>query len=185
LAGFGLDRGGPGSYNPLFDNLEATGGLGMAIISTGAKAPDFDLKGAQGEKVRLAAAAGKPAVITFLKSTCPYCQAEAPRLAKALSKNRDKVALLGITCGQDTEKDIAQFAKAHGLDLPWGMDPDKRIRQAYGTTIVPTVVFVDKDGKVVKAYEGSTDGLASAVDQMIASLTGAGPVPEYDETGSG
>lgn len=157
----------------------------MAIISAGAKAPDFELKGAKGEKVSLAAAAGKPAVITFIKSTCPYCRVEAPKLAKVLSKHKDKVALLGIACGQDSERDITEFAKAHGLDMPWGMDPDRRVRQAYGTTIVPTLVFVDKDGKIVNAYEGSTDRLAPAVDQMIASLTGGGPAPDYKEVGSG
>ncbi len=159
----------------------------MATISPGAKAPDFDLKGASGEKVGLSARqpAGKPAVITFLKSTCPYCQAEAPRLAEVFSKHKDKVALLGVTCGQDSERDISQFAKQHGLDFPWGMDPNRAVRQAYGATIVPTVVFVDAKGKVAKAYEGSTERLPSAVDQMIGSLTGGGAAPDYDEVGSG
>jgi len=157
----------------------------MAIISAGAKAPGFDLKGAKGGKVSLAAASGKPAVITFIKSTCPYCQVEAPKLAEVLSKHKDEVTLLGITSGQDTERDITLFANAQGLDFPWGMDPGRKTREAYGATIVPTLIFVDSSGKVVGAYEGSTDGLAAAVDQMIAALAGGGPAPDYDEVGSG
>jgi cytochrome c biogenesis protein CcmG/thiol:disulfide interchange protein DsbE len=157
----------------------------MAIITAGTKAPDFDLKGAAGDRVSLSAAKGKPAVITFLKSTCAYCDAEAPKLAKVFAKHKDDVALLGIASGRDSERDIAAFTKGHGLDMPWGMDPDRKVRGGYGATIVPTLVFVDAEGKVLKAYEGSTEGLSAAVDQMIASMTGGGAAPDYDEHGSG
>lgn len=158
----------------------------MSAIKPGAKAPEFKLKGARGEQVSLSGASGEPTVVTFLKSTCPYCQQEAPKLAEAFAKHKgDAIAVLGITSGNDTEKDISDFAKRHHLDFAWGMDPGRRVRDAYGATIVPTLVFVGKDGNVAKVYEGSTDRLADAVDRTIQALVSGGPLPNYAEVGSG
>jgi peroxiredoxin len=158
----------------------------MPLVQPGAKAKDFTLQGTRGEKVPLSALKGKPCVLAFLKSTCAYCAEEAPRLGEVLKDHAgEEVNLVGVAAGNDDAKAIESFASKHGVDIPFTLDPGRKVRDAFGVSIVPTVVFLDKEGNVVCAYEGSTDKFADAVNQTIAHLTMGTPPPKYDQKGSG
>jgi cytochrome c biogenesis protein CcmG/thiol:disulfide interchange protein DsbE len=158
----------------------------MPLVEPGAKAKDFTLEGIKGEKVTLSGLKGKPSVLTFLKSTCEYCAHEAPRLAEVFKEHEgEEVNLVGVAAGNDDAKAIGSFASKHGVKIPWALDPGRKLRDALGLNIVPTLVFLDKEGNVVCAYEGSTDKLADAVDHTIAHLTKGTPLPKYDLKGSG
>jgi peroxiredoxin len=158
----------------------------MALVEPGAKAKEFTLESTKGAKVTLSGLKDKPSVLTFLKSTCAYCAQEAPRLAEVFKEHAgEEVNLIGVAAGNDDAKAIESFASKHGVKIPWTLDPGRKVRDAFGVSIVPTLVFLDKDGNVVRAYEGSTDGLASAVDHTIAHLTKEADLPKYDQKGSG
>jgi len=158
----------------------------MPAIEQGAKAPQFKVKTSSGEEANLGGASGKPAVLAFLKSTCAYCQQEAPKLSQVVAKHKGApVSVVGVTSGNDSEKDISDFAKRSHLDFAWAMDPGRKVREAYGITIVPTLVFLGKDGSVAAVYEGSTERLADAVDRTMFALVSDGPLPDYAEKGSG
>lgn len=106
----------------------------MAELSEGAKAPDFELAGAEGP-IRLADFAGRPLVVYFYpKDDTAGCTREAqdftqlaPDFAKA------GVALLGVS--KDSVASHAKFTAKYGLAVPLGSDPEGAMVEAFGSWV--------------------------------------------------
>jgi peroxiredoxin Q/BCP len=102
----------------------------MAKITEGAKAPDFELEGADGP-IRLSDFAGRTLVLYFYpKDDTPGCTNEnkdfsalAPAFAKA------GVALVGAS--KDSLKRHANFTAKYGLSVPLGSDPEGKTIEAF------------------------------------------------------
>jgi peroxiredoxin Q/BCP len=102
----------------------------MAKITEGAKAPDFEMEGADGP-IRSADFKGKTYVLYFYpKDDTPGCTNEnkdfsalAPAFAKA------GVALVGAS--KDSLKRHASFTAKYGLAVPLGSDPEGKTIEAF------------------------------------------------------
>ena len=102
----------------------------MAKITEGAKAPDFELEGADGP-IRLADFKGKTLVLFFYpKDDTPGCTNEnkdfstlAPAFAEA------GVAVVGAS--KDSLKAHAKFTDKYGLTVPLGSDPEAKVIEAF------------------------------------------------------
>ena len=102
----------------------------MAKITEGAKAPDFEMEGADGP-IRLADFKGKTLVLYFYpKDDTPGCTNEnkdfsamAPAFAKA------GVAVVGAS--KDSLKRHASFTAKYGLTIPLGSDPEGKTIGAF------------------------------------------------------
>ena len=66
------------------------------------------------------------------------------------------VKVLGINTSDDPDKAIA-FARQKGLSFPIVSDEDGKVSQAFGVSSLPTIVVVDKNGKVMAVRSGVTD----------------------------
>jgi len=127
----------------------------------GQPAPDFVLpvvlNGQVGEKVQLSQLSGKAVVLSFWASWCGPCRAEAPSVDRLSRRLEDKgVKVLGINTSDDPDKAIA-FARQKGLSFPIVSDEDGKVSQAFGVSSLPTIVVVDKNGKVMAVRSGVTD----------------------------
>jgi peroxiredoxin Q/BCP len=102
----------------------------MAKITEGAKAPDFQMEGADGP-IRSADFKGKTFVLYFYpKDDTPGCTNEnkdfsalAPAFAKA------GVAVVGAS--KDSLKRHASFTAKYGLTVPLGSDPEGKTIEAF------------------------------------------------------
>jgi peroxiredoxin Q/BCP len=102
----------------------------MAKIIEGAKAPEFEMEGANGP-IRSADFKGKTYVLFFYpKDDTPGCTNEnkdfsalAPEFAKA------GVALVGAS--KDSLKRHASFTAKYGLTVPLGSDPEGKTIEAF------------------------------------------------------
>src|SRR6478736_7954135 len=104
----------------------------MTAPTEGAKAPDFELEGADG-KVRLADFRGKTLVLYFYpKDDTTGCTKEAQEFS-ALAPEFAKagVALVGVS--KDSLKAHAKFTAKYDLKLPLGSDPEGAVVEAYGS----------------------------------------------------
>jgi len=122
----------------------------MPALSTGTKAPAFELKTLAGKNFSLVEALSRgPVVLAFFKVSCPTCQYALPfleRLRKAYGKNG--VTLVGIS--QNDAKETAAFNKEFGVTFPVLLDDPRTYpaSNAYGLTNVPSIFWIAQDSDI-------------------------------------
>jgi thiol-disulfide isomerase/thioredoxin len=102
-------------------------------------APDFTLPGLQ-DSVSLSSLRGKVVLLEFWIRNCGYCIEAVPAL-----NGYPNVYAINI---HDTPADIALFAKNHKAGYKMLYNGEK-VAELYGVDGYPTVVIVDRAGKVV------------------------------------
>lgn len=155
------------------------------LVKPGQKAPDFSVPSATDGSVSSEDFKGKAAVVVFWKSTCPYCVKEAPGLSRIFKEHAGNVAVVAIHVGRDDAPTARDFAKSHGFEFPIGVDADKKVREAYGLRVVPTLVWLNPDGTVAAVYEGSSPGLQEAVKNALQAANAGKEIPAYEVSGDG
>jgi protein SCO1 len=88
------------------------------------KAPDFALKGLNGEAVALSAFRGKPVLVAFIytgcTTACPLLSARMARLQQKLAQARVPAALVSVSVDPgDDAKALAAYAKRFGAKPGW------------------------------------------------------------------
>jgi thiol-disulfide isomerase/thioredoxin len=116
---------------------------------------EFTATTTAGQAFDLAGYRGKPTVINIFGSWCGPCNQEAPDLA-AFARAHPEVDFVGVAV-KDTPAAAAAFAQKYGLPYPIVLDTNGSISAMFKADVVPTTVFLNKDG-VQKAWlRGSTD----------------------------
>ena len=150
------------------------GGAGDApqpklAIKVGDPAPDFTLTSLDGKQVTLASLRGKVVLLDFWATWCGPCRAGMPTMEKLHNAYQGKkVVILGVnTFEKNADAAKSYFAKkkfTYGCLLN-GDD----LAKAYGVSGIPTLVIIDKEGKVAKIEMGLNDaGLRKLIDEALA-----------------
>lgn len=109
----------------------------------GESVPDFELPSTSGEAVRLSDYRGRPVLIFFTTTWCPYCSAEAPFLEQEIWQRYRELGLQVISIQvKEGSALAAAFAEHHGWTFP---------------------VLVDEDGTVSERFAPHKEGLAPEV----------------------
>ncbi|QVQ28490.1 TlpA family protein disulfide reductase [Achromobacter deleyi] len=105
---------------------------------------------------RLSAAdfAGKPLVIEYWASWCPYCARQNPHLQKLTEAARDKgLRILTVSIDKD-EQAARDYIAKHGYTFGVAMDSEA-LRAVFGKRrVVPEVFVLDASGKLVEDIPG-------------------------------
>lgn len=138
----------------------------------GHAAPDFTITpidSTSGESIRLASFKGQPVILNFWASWCPPCNTETPLLQKTWQQYQaDKVTFIGIDY-QDQQQSAEQFLQKYHITYPTGQDTSGAISVDYGVSNVPSTVFIDKSGVVVRKILGPVDAkmLQDEIQQLL------------------
>ncbi|MFQ5609776.1 MAG: peroxiredoxin family protein [Woeseiaceae bacterium] len=107
-------------------------------------APDWALRNADGEPVRLSREVEEQPVILFFWATwCPYCKALMPHLQSIRLEYGDKLKILAIGI-RDPKGDPVGYVEKQGYDfivLPGG----DAVAELYGIFATPGVIVVDSE----------------------------------------
>ena len=136
------------------------------MIEEGQPAPDFDLAGDDGGRVRLSDLRGRRVVLFFYpKDDTPGCTAQACELRDEYSEFGERGAVvLGIS--PDNESSHAKFKSKYSLPFTLLADPDHRVSDAYGVWgereyagkkymgINRSTFVIDEEGRVTKTLYG-------------------------------
>ncbi len=130
----------------------------MFMVTEGELAPDFELDGHDGERVRLSGYRGRWVVIYFFpKAFTPGCTLETQEFSKLWNEfSRYGVVVLGVST--DSVGTQRRFAEKHKVVFKLLSDSKGEVSKKYGvlrpTGTAERVTFiVDPDGKVVKVIK--------------------------------
>ncbi len=123
-------------------------------VASGAKAPEFRLTELDGATRSLDdILAGGPALLAFFKISCPVCQLTAPYLERLAANNA--IQVIGIS--QDDAGATRGFLQRFGATFRTLLDlssEDYPASNAYGITSVPSLFLLERDGTIVRAFNG-------------------------------
>jgi cytochrome oxidase Cu insertion factor (SCO1/SenC/PrrC family) len=133
-------------------------------------APDFTLTDVDGKTFRLSDQEGKVVVLEFMRTTCPACVAESPRLRDLRSQFGSNVVMvmLSIDPVGDTDNLLRDYRNQNVMG--WIAIGDKaQVYQGYGIDATPTIFIIDKNGYIKYQHVGITE--TSTLVGEVASLT--------------
>jgi len=92
---------------------------------------------------------GKVAVLDFWASWCEDCRKTVPQIARlAAAFQSDGLVVVGVNEG-DSLADVQRSAGELGISYPIALDPELAFSGSLGTTALPILLVVDRDGNIV------------------------------------
>jgi peroxiredoxin len=153
---------------------------GMTHIAAGNPAPNFSLKSLDGHDFCLADSLKKgPVVLAFFKVSCPVCKFAFPFLERLFQRYQtENVTFLGVS--QDNASATREFAADFGVTFPiLTDDASYLVSNAYGLTMVPTVILVQPNGTVRVSSMGFVKADLEAVADYLADRRNITRVPVF------
>ena len=144
-----------GAQQAVDPGLLADGGAGSAATEE-PMAPQFTLLSLAGEQVSVADLAGEVVVVDFWATWCGPCHFQADILRALHEEFGDQgVRFLAISLGED-EETVRTFVDKNPFPYPVLIDPDDLLSIELGVYVLPTVMILDREGKVSFFQPGVT-----------------------------
>ena len=145
--------------------------MAMGGMARAQQAPDWVLLKADGESVSLSDLRGRPVLLHFWATWCPYCKRLQPGLNSLYNEYRDQgLEVLGISFREDEGAEPQAVLNERGVDFLTVIDGDD-VAAAYGVKATPTNVFIDRDGNITTIIADSdpeNPAFESAVLEILA-----------------
>jgi peroxiredoxin len=141
----------------------------------GPLAPNFTLEDLSGKKVSLSDHRGQFVLIDFWATWCPPCVKSIPELVELHKKYKEKgLVVLGISLDDPNRVDnnlLAAFLEKNRMQYTILRGNEKVVRDYSGPEgmAIPTMFFVDREGKIVDKLVGFAPG---RVENSLKKLMG-------------
>lgn len=137
----------------------------------GKEAPDVTLpvvaNGDPGARMQLAELKGHAVVLDFWATWCGPCALQAPILDR-IARRHQKKGLVVLGVNVDDGAEIAKaYAMKKGLSYPIVIDEARDASGRYGVDKLPSLVVIDKQGRVVAYLTGLVD--EASLDEVVAA----------------
>ena len=145
----------------------ATLQIARAAGPQSAEAPDFVLKSASGENIRLSEYRGQVVLLSFWASWCGDCRSQLEDLSELHASYQDAgFELLAVSLDSKLSQ-VRDTARQLGIDYPLLHDPDGAVGRVYQVDSMPLVVLIDREGTVREVIEGyGRNGVEAYVDRV-------------------
>jgi len=136
---------------------------------TGKPAPEFALPSLDGRTVALADYRGRKVILSFWASWCGPCRMEAPVLRTFYDRTRKDADYEVLAISLDDTREAAQTAATElRMPFPVLLDVGSKVASQYLVEGIPTLMVIDRDGKV----QYSSVGFDMTMGIMLAQQLG-------------
>lgn len=112
-------------------------------------APAFTLKTEAGETVSLSDYKGKPLILHFWATWCPYCKKLQPGLDRLHTQYKgQELEVLGISWWEDEGATPQAVLEKRGIKFKTVVNGDD-VSKLYGVKGTPTTFFINRKGEVI------------------------------------
>ena len=141
-----------------------------------AQLPSVTLKDINGKTVRTDTLSnnGKPMIISFFATWCKPCNRELTAISEVYEKWQEetgvKVVAISIDQAQNINK-VKPLVDQH--EWPYEtvlLDPNSELKRQLGIQMIPYVLIVDGEGKIVYKHNGYTDGAEEELIEKVREL---------------
>lgn len=133
-----------------FTLFSHTGSFAVRPIETKVNEPaqDFTLSNLTGQEISLTQLKGKPVILFFWTTWCPFCREEMSMLQNEYKNiTAGGITLLAIDIGEPQEK-VQKFLKNRNIKFNILLDINSKVAYSYNLIGVPTFVLIDAQGKI-------------------------------------
>lgn len=119
-------------------------------------------------EVSLAALRGRPVVLDFWATWCGPCQAEAPIVDQVAERYKER-GLVVVGVNTSDEEGLAEaWVRKKGVRFPIAYDRGNKVASAFGVHNIPTLVVIDKEGRIRAVRTGMTS--ASELERLVREV---------------
>ncbi|MFH1593005.1 MAG: thioredoxin family protein [Candidatus Woesearchaeota archaeon] len=150
-------------------------------LKIGDRAPDFSLKGVDGNSYSLKDFRDKKAVlIIFMCNHCPYVKIKIDAIKKLQEDFKENIQVIGINSNdpeydsEDSFENMKKYAKEGSYNFIYLFDEDQDIAKAYGASCTPDpFLFKNRDGGFELFYHGRiNDGMEPGDEVKVNDMHG-------------
>lgn len=151
--------------------------LHSKMVPLGSEAPDFNLKGLDGEQHSLGEyARARVLVVIFMCNHCPYVQKIWSDLVALEQSLPPEVQFVGINSNggnpaypEDSFEKMKEYAQQKGQRFPYLYDQNQEAAKAYQAECTPDIFVYGTERRL--AYRGAFEGLKSAIFALLEGQT--------------
>ncbi len=112
---------------------------------------------------------GRPVLIAFMGSWCPWCKRSLPALDAASAAFEGKAVVVGAFADDD-EAAVLEVIKEHGMKTK-ALYNARQAGQNLGVTGFPHIMLFDKKHRLVKVWNGYSPDLETQFKKELSKLT--------------
>jgi peroxiredoxin len=145
--------------------------VGIQLVKSGTKAPNFSLEDLTGKKSELKHYRGKVVFLNFWATWCGPCKEEMPSMEKLCKQFKDKnFVFLTISVDYAGIKPVKDYIEKHRYTFPVLIDPQCETLDLFEVKGIPTTFLIDKKGVIVGKAIGPKDWERSEVVSIVNHL---------------
>lgn len=138
-------------------------------LKEGEAVPQWTLESIDGTMVSLADLKGKIVLLDFFYQSCAPCCAALPGLQSLHEKYADKgFSMIGIN-PYDTKEEMTEFLSKRGITYTV-LFCDGNLSNDYHISGYPNLFLLDREGKLVKLYDGFYKGMDEKIEAELLKL---------------
>jgi len=108
--------------------------------------------------------------LDFWASWCPPCLEEAASLNRLQQDISSRGGVVVAISEDEDESAYNKFLKDNNIIFPTYRDPTKKIKQSYGTVMIPETYLIDRNGRLARKIVGAQDWQSPEVMRSIDVL---------------
>lgn len=147
--------------------------LASARTDVGDPMPAYTAKYLDGKPLNLAGEKGNVIFLNVWATWCGPCRFETPELQALQNQYAAKgLKVIGVSVDEGETEAVKTFVAEQKITYPIALDPEGRIANLLQTTVLPTSLLLDRNGKIVWRQIGAimpNDAkLKGAVEKAVA-----------------
>lgn len=112
-------------------------------------APPWQLTTQSGENISLSDYQGKPVILHFWATWCPYCKKLQPKLVELEKKYQNSgIKIVSISFNEDDDATPQDEIKKRGYNFITAVKGESVVKM-YGVRGTPTTFFINRQGKAI------------------------------------